>query len=204
MDEFLAAEEGFMIELNRQIDEFHDHERARALDAAVSKSAPPVPPDAKSAPPKPLDARGRPASSAGDQPASSSSAGDLPASSSSSASVWQPAEWQHAEWHSSADWQHEEWQQAAEADQQQAYWEAAKEETALAKQFQIPWKLRGPDLPMFRGEKFKQQSFREGTGRWANRGGSRREWFSCYYSALSAGAGKSEAAAHADKMHPPA
>ena len=53
-------------------------------------------------------------------------------------------------------------------------------------------------------QKFKQQSFREGTGRWANRGGSRREWFSCYYSALSAGAGKSEAAAHADKMHPPA
>ena len=198
MEAFLASEETFMVSLNQQIDEFNEGQRAKAVNEAKCKAAPPLPPEAAwqpvsadASPPEPAS------SSSGDQPAAAPSGWQPADDCWTASSEWQPADcWAEKQ---QADWDTADWSYGPSWDE---YVAEAKEETELAKQFKIPWKLRGPDLPSFRGEKFKKQSFREGSERWGNRGGTRREWFSCYYSAMSAGATKVEAAAHADKMHP--
>ncbi len=83
------------------------------------------------------------------------------------------------------------------------YISAQRDETEMAKMFGIPWKLRGPPGPEAPDEtKFKGQRWRQGTQRWGNRGGSRRQWYGAYYSALSTGASAAEASNHADHVCP--
>jgi hypothetical protein len=111
---------------------------------------------------------------------------------------------QNSQQWSSGSWEGTGWTQHDPHDQpdEDWYWEASSEETDLAKSLNIPWRLRGPPGPTAEGERFRGQRWRANTERWANRGGHRRDWFKCYYTALSKGSSKREAQDLADNSFP--
>ena len=116
------------------------------------------------------------------------------AASSSNA---QAAEAEHAWWQQDS-WQPHGIQGTAVPDR---IWD---DETTAARELGIPWKHRGPERPQGpeQDQFWKQQRWREGSGRYANRGGKNRCWWSCFYSAVQSGASKKDATDHANKMHP--
>jgi len=62
-----------------------------------------------------------------------------------------------------------------------------RHEELLARSHHISWQDRGPPGPNQGGpETWRGQRFREGTGKWANRGGQWREYYRGYYSAMAA------------------
>ena len=70
-------------------------------------------------------------------------------------------------------------------------WDA---ETLLARENEIRWQDRGPDLEHADPDgTWRGQVWRAGSERWGNRGGASRHWFSVYYGAIRQGAPKHEA-----------
>lgn len=64
-----------------------------------------------------------------------------------------------------------------------------RSESEMAKQFEIRWQDRGPPNPTNdHTAKWRSQAWRENSQRWANRGGSNKEWYAKYYAAVKRGA----------------
>ena len=56
------------------------------------------------------------------------------------------------------------------------------DEAEMARDNQVPWKLRGPPPPVEGGpSEWRGQAYRPGSERWANRGGANKEWYSAVY-----------------------
>ena len=74
---------------------------------------------------------------------------------------------------------------------QEEYLIAMQAERVLAESFGLTWRERGPpggptpEMPTWRG-----QHWREGSGRWANRGGRNRDWYRAYYAGAHSTKGK--------------
>ena len=61
-------------------------------------------------------------------------------------------------------------------------------EENVARDMGLDWSLRGPPGPSEGGPKtWRGQNYREGNGKWANRGGKHRKWFTAYYKAKTSG-----------------
>ena len=93
------------------------------------------------------------------------------------------------------DWSAAEWQA----------WEECQAENEVAAAMNLKWKYRGPPAPQpeaMTTARWKKQQWRSGSERWANRGGSRKEWFAAYYGMVSQGIPKDEAKRRADELHP--
>ena len=60
----------------------------------------------------------------------------------------------------------------------------------MARELGLSWQQRGPTPDMLpEGQTtWRGQRYRPNTGKWANRGGSNKEWYSAYYRAKAAGA----------------
>lgn len=54
-------------------------------------------------------------------------------------------------------------------------------EAQVARDMNLKWRERGPPAPEDPSERWRGQSYRPGSGRWANRGGQTSWWFSEYY-----------------------
>ena len=63
-------------------------------------------------------------------------------------------------------------------------------EEAVARELGLSWQQRGPTPDMLpEGETtWRGQRYRPNTGKWANRGGANKEWYTAYYRAKAAGA----------------
>ena len=62
-------------------------------------------------------------------------------------------------------------------------------EATIARQLGLPWQERGP-LPEMLPEgqmTWRGQQYRPNTGKWANRGGSHKQWYTDFYKAKKAG-----------------
>lgn len=73
-------------------------------------------------------------------------------------------------------------------------------ERAAAEEAGLRWQDRGPPehQPYWRGQKY-----REGSDRFANRGGRKKEWWSTYYSEIRKGRSRDQAAEFANLWHGP-
>ena len=60
-------------------------------------------------------------------------------------------------------------------------------EAAAAIELNVKWRDRGPPKPDDPSEKWRGQAWRESSGRWANRGGVAREWYTAFYKAKKQG-----------------
>jgi hypothetical protein len=70
-------------------------------------------------------------------------------------------------------------------------WEDLQEEAESARELGLRWQERGPPAPSDGGpETWRGQKYRQGTQRWANRGGSSSTWWSAYYFHKGKGKGK--------------
>ena len=69
----------------------------------------------------------------------------------------------------------------------------------------VRWQQRGPPGPYSGGPEFwRGQTFRQGSGRWANRGGTNRSWYATFHRAITNGASIQAATQAADLVSPKA
>ncbi len=64
---------------------------------------------------------------------------------------------------------------------------ALQSERDVAMQNNIPWQMRGPPPTGTAGETWRGQVYRRLSGKWANRGGVHREWYTGFYQAKKQG-----------------
>jgi hypothetical protein len=62
-----------------------------------------------------------------------------------------------------------------------------KAEAAVAMQLGLSWPERGPAGPSEESSTWRGQAWRQGSERWANRGGAKKEWFTAFYKAKRQG-----------------
>ena len=66
--------------------------------------------------------------------------------------------------------------------------EEIRTEAAVARELGMKWKERGPPAPDQGGpDSWRGQQWRQGSGRWANRGGKNAAWYTAYYKAKAQG-----------------
>ena len=106
---------------------------------------------------------------------------------------------EHEEWEQAELREHEEPEQAEQEEEEvlepvepedpaeRLVWLQA--ERQAAESMGIPWKLRGPPAPADPHAKWRGQKFRDGSQRWANRGGKRKLEWAEYYKKKGAGKG---------------
>ena len=60
-------------------------------------------------------------------------------------------------------------------------------EQKAAEEMGLRWQDRGPPPDLVQGDTWRGQRYRPGTGKWANRGGENKQWYSGFYAAKKAG-----------------
>ena len=91
-------------------------------------------------------------------------------------------------------WQSQGWESEGWDDE-----EDLKAEADVAKELGTRWQDRGPPRAEHHSATWRNQAYRKGSGRWANRGGQAREWFTHFYSSKGT-KGRSAASEYADEM----
>ena len=64
-------------------------------------------------------------------------------------------------------------------------YEDIKTESEVAWKMELKWRERGP--PGKKGDTWRGQEFRESSGRYANRGGKAKDWYTAFYKAKAQG-----------------
>ena len=145
--------------------------------------APPAAVLGATAPKSPERGPKRPPGIAGPGSAASSSRSVQPAESSTPSSDWQAP---RGEGHAQGSAPDSQWTEpdAQWAEGNASWWSDPaylREETEVAIEMGIPWQMRGPAREHHEG-RWRNQVYRESSGRWGNRGGQGRQWHQLYYS----------------------